>query len=132
MSSLRLINKTKLEDTDGVNGVFEASGHLQIIIGTGTVNKVYDEFIVLAGIDAASKDEVKAAAAAKGNVFQRIIKTLGDVFVPIIPAIAAGGLIMGIDGSPTAAAKIYCVCFAKRADDLFCFFCCTILLFIRK
>ena len=110
MSSLRLINKTKLEDIDGVNGVFEASGQLQIIIGTG---KVYDEFIVLAGIDAASKDEVKAAAAAKGNVFQCIIKTLGDVFVPIIPAIAVGGLIMDIDGAPTAAAKIYCVSFVK-------------------
>ncbi len=90
------INKTELENTDGVKGVFEASGQLQIIIGTGTVNKVYDEFIELAGIDAASKDEVKAAAAARGNVFQRVIKTLGDVFVPIIPAIVAGGLIMGI------------------------------------
>lgn len=90
------VNKTELENTEGVKGVFEASGQLQIIIGTGTVNKVYDEFIALAGIDAASKDEVKAAAAAKGNVFQRVIKTLGDVFVPIIPAIVAGGLIMGI------------------------------------
>ncbi len=90
------VNKTELENIDGVKGVFEASGQLQIILGTGTVNKVYDEFIALAGIDAASKDEVKAAAAAKGNVFQRVIKTLGDVFVPIIPAIVAGGLIMGI------------------------------------
>lgn len=90
------VNKTGLEDADGVKGVFEAAGQLQIIIGTGTVNKVYDEFIALAGIDAASKDEVKAAAAAKGNFFQRVIKILGDVFVPIIPAIVAGGLIMGI------------------------------------
>lgn len=90
------VNKGNLENTDGVKGVFEASGQLQIIIGTGTVNKVYDEFIALAGISAASKDEVKQAAAAKGNIFQRVIKTLGDVFVPIIPAIVAGGLIMGI------------------------------------
>lgn len=90
------VNKSRLEDTDGVKGVFEASGQLQIIIGTGTVNKVYDEFIALSGISAASKDEVKQAAATKGNFFQRIIKTLGDVFVPIIPAIVAGGLIMGI------------------------------------
>lgn len=90
------VNKSRLEDTDGVKGVFEASGQLQIIIGTGTVNKVYDEFIALSGISAASKDEVKQAAAAKGNFFQRVIKTLGDVFVPIIPAIVAGGLIMGI------------------------------------
>lgn len=90
------VNKGNLENTDGVKGVFEASGQLQIIIGTGTVNKVYDEFIALAGISAASKDEVKQAAAAKGDIFQRVIKTLGDVFVPIIPAIVAGGLIMGI------------------------------------
>ena len=90
------VKKDELENTDGVKGVFEAAGQLQIIIGTGTVNKVYDEFIALAGVSAASKDEVKQAAAAKGNIFQRVIKTLGDVFVPIIPAIVAGGLIMGI------------------------------------
>lgn len=90
------VKKNILENVDGVKGVFESSGQLQIIIGTGTVNKVYDEFISVAGITAASKEEVKQAAAARGNVFQRIIKTLGDVFVPIIPAIVAGGLIMGI------------------------------------
>ncbi len=86
------VSKADLENTDGVKGVFEASGQLQIIIGTGTANKVYDEFIALAGVSAASKDEVKKAAAAKGNIFQRVVKTLGDVFVPIIPAIVAGGL----------------------------------------
>lgn len=90
------VKKNILENIDGVKGVFESSGQLQIIIGTGTVNKVYDEFISAAGITAATKEEVKQAAAARGNVFQRIIKTLGDVFVPIIPAIVAGGLIMGI------------------------------------
>ena len=59
------INKAKLEGIDGVKGVFEASGQLQVIIGTGTVNKVYDEFIAEAGIEAATKEDVKAAAAAK-------------------------------------------------------------------
>ena len=43
-------SKQALEDVDGVKGVFEASGQLQLIIGTGTVNKVYDEFIALAGV----------------------------------------------------------------------------------
>lgn len=85
-----------VEDIDGVKGVFSASGQLQIIIGTGDVNKVYDEFIKIAGISAASKDDVKAAAAAKQNVFKRAIKTLGDIFVPIIPAIVASGFLMGI------------------------------------
>lgn len=89
-------SKEALEDVEGVKGVFEASGQLQIILGTGTVNKVYDQFITIAGITAASKEEVKQAAASKQNVFQRMIKTLGDVFVPIIPAIVASGLLMGL------------------------------------
>ena len=85
-----------VEDIDGVKGVFSASGQLQIILGTGTVNKVYDEFIAISGLTAASKEEVKAAAAAKQNIFKRAIKTLGDIFVPIIPAIVASGFLMGI------------------------------------
>lgn len=90
------VNKEELEDAEGVKGVFEASGQLQIIFGTGVVNKVYDEFIAMAGITAASKEEVKQAAASKANPFQRFIKTLGDIFVPIIPAIVASGFLMGI------------------------------------
>lgn len=89
-------DRAALENADGVKGVFEASGQLQIIIGTGLVNKVYDEFISLADISAASKDEVKEAAAAKQSIFKRATKTLGDVFVPIIPAIVASGLLMGL------------------------------------
>ena len=90
------VSKEKLENIDGVKGVFEAAGQLQIIIGTGTVNKVYDEFIDLAGVAAASKDDVKQAAAAKQPMWKRAIKTVGDVFVPILPAIVASGLLMGI------------------------------------
>lgn len=86
----------EIEEVDGVKGVFEAQGQIQIIFGTGTVNKVYEEFIRIAGITAASKDEVKQAAAAKQNIFKRAVKTLGDIFVPIIPAIVASGLLMGL------------------------------------
>lgn len=85
-----------VEDIDGIKGVFSASGQLQIILGTGTVNKVYDEFIAISGLTAATKEEVKAAAAAKQNIFKRAIKCLGDIFVPIIPAIVASGFLMGI------------------------------------
>ena len=85
-----------VEDIEGVKGVFSASGQLQIILGTGVVNKVYDEFIAISGLSAATKDEVKAAAAARQNPFKRAIKTLGDIFVPIIPAIVASGFLMGI------------------------------------
>ena len=91
-------SKETIENIDGVKGVFEASGQLQIIIGTGTVNKVYDEFIAIAGIEASSKEEVKAAAAAKSPWYKRSIKTLGDIFVPIIPAIVATGLLCGLLG----------------------------------
>ena len=88
--------KQEIEAIDGVKGVFEASGQLQVILGTGVVNKVYDEFIKLADIQTASKEEVKQAAASRQNVFIRAIKTLGDIFVPIIPAIVASGLLMGL------------------------------------
>ncbi len=89
-------NKEVIENIDGVKGVFEASGQLQIILGTGVVNKVYDEFISMTGITESSKEEVKQAAASKQNIFHRMIKTLGDIFVPIIPAIVASGLLMGL------------------------------------
>ena len=90
------IDMKALEDVDGVKGVFSASGQIQIILGTGTVNKVYDEFIAITGLTAATKEEVKAAAAAQQNIFKRAIKILGDIFVPIIPAIVASGFLMGI------------------------------------
>lgn len=92
------VKKAVLENIDGVKGVFEASGQLQVIIGTGTVNKVYDEFITEAGIEAATKEDVKAAAAAKSPWYKRAIKSLGDIFVPIIPAIVATGLLNGLLG----------------------------------
>ena len=89
-------DKAALENVDGVKGVFEASGQLQIILGTGTVNKVFDEFIAIAGITASTKAEAKEAAAEKQNWFMKAIKLLGDIFVPIIPAIVASGFLMGI------------------------------------
>jgi len=92
-------DKTAIENVEGVKGVFEASGQLQIILGTGTVNKVFDEFISIAGITASTKAEAKEAAAQKQNVFMRAIKLLGDIFVPIIPAIVASGFLMGIMNS---------------------------------
>lgn len=97
------VDKKTLENVEGVKGVFAAQGQLQIIFGTGAVNKVYDEFITLSGVEAASKAEVKEQAAKKGNPFQRAIKTLGDIFVPIIPAIVASGLLMGLMSGISAA-----------------------------
>ena len=89
-------DKDYVENIDGVKGVFFAQGQMQIILGTGVVNKVYDEFIQIAGVSETSKDELKKMAASKANPLQRLIKTLGDIFVPIIPAIVASGFLMGI------------------------------------
>ena len=86
----------KLENIDGVKGVFSNNGQLQLIIGTGTVNKVYEEFLKVSGMTAATKEDVKAAAAAQQPIWKRMIKALGDVFVPILPAIVASGLMMGL------------------------------------
>ena len=93
------VEKKTLENIDGVKGVFEAQGQLQIIFGTGEVNKVYEQFIKLGNIGASSTEELKKQAAKQGNIFQYMIKILGDIFVPIIPAIVASGFLMGIMNS---------------------------------
>lgn len=90
------LDKKAVEEVEGVKGVFEAQGQIQVIFGTGTVNKVFEEFAKAAGIENTTKEEVKQAASAKTSPFKRAIKTLGDVFVPIIPAIVASGLLMGL------------------------------------
>ena len=91
------INKDAIENLEKVQGAFFNSGQYQIIFGTGTVNKMYDEVVAL-GLPTSTKAEMKAEAAKQGNWFQRAIRTFGDVFVPIIPAIVATGLFMGLRG----------------------------------
>ena len=90
------VDEKKLENVEGVKGVFTSNGQLQCIIGTGTVNKVFDEFLAVTGLQAGTKEDVKAAAAANMSLPKRMIKSLGDVFVPILPAIVASGLMMGL------------------------------------
>lgn len=97
------IDKEKAEAIDKVKGAFFNSGQYQMIFGTGTVNKIYDEVVAL-GLPTSSTSEQKAEAAKQGNVFQRAIRTFGDVFVPIIPAIVATGLFMGVRGLVTQSA----------------------------
>ena len=93
------VDKDAVEDALGAKGNFQASGQLQIIYGTGTVNKVYEEFCKQGNISAVSKDELKSVAAQNQNKFMAAIKVLSDVFVPIIPAIVASGMLMGIMGA---------------------------------
>ena len=95
------VDKDAVENIEKVQGVFFNSGQYQIIFGTGTVNKIYDEVVAL-GLPTSTKAEMKAEAAKQGNWFQRAIRTFGDVFVPIIPVIVATGLFMGVRGLLTA------------------------------
>lgn len=94
------INKEAIENTDKVMGAFFNSGQYQIIFGTGTVNKVYEEVAKVPGVNAVTKSEQKEEATAQpqGSVFKRVIRTFGDVFVPIIPVLVATGLFMGLRG----------------------------------
>ncbi|MNK70262.1 PTS system beta-glucoside-specific EIIBCA component [compost metagenome] len=91
------INQKQVENIDKVKGAFFNSGQFQIIFGTGTVNRIYEEVEKL-GIVGTSKEDLKSQTKKQGNTFQRAIRTFGDVFVPIIPVLVATGLFMGLRG----------------------------------
>ncbi|TDL31269.1 PTS maltose transporter subunit IIBC [Jeotgalibacillus sp. S-D1] len=91
-----LVDEKLLEEIDAVKGTFASEGQYQIIIGTGTVNEVHREFAKLTGIDDMSKEDLKKEGTKKLNPVQQFVKMLSDIFVPILPAIVAGGLLMGI------------------------------------
>ncbi len=91
------INQEQVENIEKVKGAFYNSGQYQVIFGTGTVNKIFAE-VVDQGVSESSRDEQKADVKKQGNLFQRIIRTFGDVFVPIIPVLVATGLFMGLRG----------------------------------
>ncbi|WP_334077146.1 sucrose-specific PTS transporter subunit IIBC [Paenibacillus sanfengchensis] len=91
------INQKQVENIDKVKGAFFNSGQYQIIFGTGTVNRIFEEVEKL-GIESTSTDELKKQGKKQGNAFQRAIRTFGDVFVPIIPVLVATGLFMGLRG----------------------------------
>ncbi|MEH7378521.1 sucrose-specific PTS transporter subunit IIBC [Neobacillus drentensis] len=96
------IDKAKLEEMDVVKGTFSTGGQFQIILGSGTVNEVYKELAKLTGLSEMSTKEVSKAGSKKLNPIQQFVKMLSDIFVPIIPAIVAGGLLMGINNLLTA------------------------------
>ena len=102
------LNQAKLDNMDAVKGTFSTAGQYQIILGAGTVNTVYKEFAELAGIKEMSTQDVKEAGAQNLNVLQRLVKMLSDIFVPIIPAIVAGGLLMGFNNVLTAQRSFCC------------------------
>ena len=100
-----IIDDKKVEETELVKGCFFTAGQYQIILGTGIVNKVFDEVIKL-GVSGSSKNEQAAAAAQNGSTIQRLVRIFADVFVPIIPVMVATGLFMGIRGFLTQDAML--------------------------
>ncbi len=97
-----IVDQAKLDSMDSVKGTFSTGGQFQIIFGSGIVNKVYKELSELTGTAGMSTADVKNAGAKKMSPLQRFVKMLSDIFVPIIPAIVAGGLLMGINNLLTA------------------------------
>lgn len=91
------VDKEALEDMSIVKGLFSSSGQFQVVIGSGTVDKVYGAMLKETGISEATKDDVKKASAKKQNVLQRGIKVLADIFIPILPAIVTAGLLLGLN-----------------------------------
>lgn len=92
-----LINDEEVEKINEVKGVFYTSGQYQIILGTGIVNKVYAEIQQL-GLKTISKQEQDAAIKDNEKGLKRLMRILADIFVPIIPIIAATGLFLGLKG----------------------------------
>ncbi|KLD58755.1 hypothetical protein WP50_23895 [Lactiplantibacillus plantarum] len=98
------IDQQALDDDADVKGTFETNGQYQIIIGPGDVDKVYDALIAKTGLKEATPDDIKAVAAAgqKKNPLMDFLKVLSDIFIPIVPALVAGGLLMALNNVLTA------------------------------
>src|SRR5699024_12002800 len=98
------IDQSALENYPDLKGNFQANGQYQIIVGARNVNKVYEEYTKIADIKPASQEEVKETAKNQGkqNPVMAVIKVLSDIFVPLIPALTAGGLIMAVNNVLTS------------------------------
>ena len=96
------INQQALDDNDDLKGTFAAGGMFQIIVGPGDVDQVYANMVANHGVREVSKDEAKEEAEAGGNIFSRFVKMIADIFVPVLPALIAGGLLMALHSVLTA------------------------------
>ena len=96
------INQQALDDNEDLKGTFAAGGMFQIIVGPGDVDQVYDYMVAHHGVREVSKDEAKEEAEAGGNIFSRFVKMIADIFVPVLPALIAGGLLMALHSVLTA------------------------------
>ena len=96
LADLDKVDQKALDKDPDLKGTFVAGGMFQIIVGPGDVDIVFDEMVKTGGVKEVSKDEAKQEAAKSGNLFSRFIKMIADIFVPILPALIAGGLMMAL------------------------------------
>lgn len=96
------IDQAALDANGDLKGTFAAGGMFQIIVGPGDVDNVYRKMVENHSVREVSKDEAKEEAAKSGNLFSRFIKMIADIFVPVLPALIAGGLMMAINNVLTA------------------------------
>ncbi|WP_413785399.1 PTS system trehalose-specific EIIBC component [Cytobacillus sp. IB215316] len=102
-----IVDKEALEKIEIVKGTFLANGQFQVVIGQGLVDKIYKQLVEMAEIGSSTKEEIKTVAEKKLNPIQRMIKTLADIFIPILPAIVTAGLLMGINNILTGPGIFY-------------------------
>lgn len=102
LNDMDKVNQKALDKDPDIKGTFIAGGMYQVIVGPGDVDVVFDNMIKSGGVKEVSKDEAKQEAAKSGNPVSRFIKVIADIFVPILPALIAGGLMMAINNVLTA------------------------------
>ena len=102
LNDMDKVDQKALDKDPDLKGTFIAGGMFQIIVGPGDVDNVFSEMITKGGVKEVSKDEAKEVAAKGGNPVSRFIKTIADIFVPILPALIAGGLMMALYNVLTA------------------------------
>lgn len=95
------VDQAAIDNDEDLKGSFLNAGQFQIIVGPGDVNEVH-KYLIAAGAPEASKDDLKSIAAKQGNVVSRFIKTIADIFVPLIPVLVGGGMLMALNSLLTS------------------------------
>ena len=95
------VDQVAIDNDEDLKGSFLNAGQFQIIVGPGDVNEVH-KHLIAAGAPEASKDDLKSIAAKQGNIVSRFIKTIADIFVPLIPVLVGGGMLMALNSLLTS------------------------------
>jgi len=95
------VDQAAIDNDEDLKGSFLNAGQFQIIVGPGDVNEVH-KYLIAAGAPEASKDDLKSIAAKQSNIFSRFIKTIADIFVPLIPVLVGGGMLMALNSLLTS------------------------------